>query len=226
MQAIVETTFDVVYLSSVIVLGILLYVGSDGSRQYQLFGIMAVVLGVGDAFHLVPRAYALLTTGLESNIYYLGIGKLVTSITMTVFYLILYHAYELRYKVKSSRVLTIMMYVLAASRIALTLLPQNEWTSINPPLRFAIYRNIPFTVIGVIVIILYYKASREKKDVAFKNLWLSIVLSFGFYLPVVLFSNIYPIVGALMIPKTLAYVWTVVIAYKAMRKEGEDYNEW
>ncbi len=219
MQAIIETSFDVVYLSSVIVLGVMLYVGSNGRRQYQLFGIMAVVLGLGDAFHLVPRAYALLATGLEANVYYLGIGKLITSITMTVFYVILYHGYRIRYKVSGKKGLTVSIYLLAALRIALSLLPQNEWTSLHPPLCFAIYRNIPFTIIGLITIVLYFKASRENDDKNFKNLWLSIVLSFGFYLPVVLFSNTYPIVGALMIPKTLAYVWTVVITYRAMKSE-------
>ena len=34
-----------------------------GNRQFTMFGIMAVLLGSGDAFHLVPRAVALCTTG-------------------------------------------------------------------------------------------------------------------------------------------------------------------
>ena len=37
-----------------------------GNRQFTMFGIMAVLLGSGDAFHLVPRAVALCTTGLEN----------------------------------------------------------------------------------------------------------------------------------------------------------------
>ena len=45
---------------------------------------MAVVLGAGDSFHLVPRAIALCTTGLESYTVPLGMGKWITSITMTV----------------------------------------------------------------------------------------------------------------------------------------------
>ena len=64
MQAIFETLFDVVYLVTVITLGILMIRGSKGRRQYLLYGVMAVTLGCGDAFHLVPRAVALCTTGL------------------------------------------------------------------------------------------------------------------------------------------------------------------
>ena len=58
MQAIVETLFDTVYLFSVITIGIRMIAKSKGSRQYRLFGIMAVVLGIGDSFHLIPRATA------------------------------------------------------------------------------------------------------------------------------------------------------------------------
>ena len=38
----------------------------EASRQFELFGWMAVVLGAGDSFHLVPRALALCATGLDS----------------------------------------------------------------------------------------------------------------------------------------------------------------
>ena len=59
MQALVETLFDAVYLVSVITIGILMIRGSKGNRQFQLFGWMAVLLGAGDSFHLIPRALAL-----------------------------------------------------------------------------------------------------------------------------------------------------------------------
>ena len=55
MQAIFETLFDIVYLVTVITLGIRMIRGSRGRKQYLLYGIMAVTLGCGDAFHLVPR---------------------------------------------------------------------------------------------------------------------------------------------------------------------------
>lgn len=37
MQAIVETSFDVVYLTTVITIGILMIRGSRGNRQFRLF---------------------------------------------------------------------------------------------------------------------------------------------------------------------------------------------
>lgn len=217
MQAIMETVFDVVYLTTVVTLGILMIKGNRGNRQYLLFGIMAVTLGLGDSFHLVPRAIALCTTGLQDYTVALGIGKWITSITMTIFYVILYYVWRLRYHVEGRNNLTIAMYVLAALRIALCMFPQNAWTSANAPLSWGIYRNIPFTLMGLMVIILFYQSSRQKQDKAFYNMWLTIVLSFAFYIPVVLFADTIPMVGMLMIPKTCAYVWTVWLGYSDMK---------
>ena len=78
MQAFVETLFDAVYLITVITIGILMIRGSGEKVQFRLFGFMAVVLGAGDAFHLVSRAYALCTTGLENYTVPLGLGKWIT----------------------------------------------------------------------------------------------------------------------------------------------------
>lgn len=66
---------------------------------------------------------------------------------------------------------------------------------------------------------LFYRSAKEKQDAAFHWLWLTVVLGFACYLPVVLFADTVPAMGMLMIPKTCAYVWTVWIGYNAMKKE-------
>ena len=197
MQAIVETVFDAVYLVSVITIGILMIRGCKGSHQFKLFGLMAVVLGAGDSFHLIPRALALCTTGFENFTVPLGLGKWITSVTMTVFYVLLYYVWRERYRVKGSNGLTAAVYGLAAVRVILCMMPQNQWLSDGSPLSWDICRNIPFALMGLLII----------------------VLSFGFYIPVVLWANAIPMIGMLMIPKTCAYVWTVLIGYSAMKKE-------
>ena len=218
MQAIFETLFDIVYLVGVITLGVLMLRGSRGRRQFRLYGAMAVTLGCGDAFHLVPRAVALCTTGLEQYTAALGIGKLVTSITMTAFYVLLYYVWRARYEVKGRSELTVAVWVLALSRAALCLMPQNAWTSAQPPLSWGIWRNIPFTLLGALVVVLFYRGAKEKRDGDFRWLWLTVVVSFACYIPVVLFADSVPAVGMLMIPKTCAYVCTVWIGYRAMKR--------
>lgn len=214
-----ETAFDVVYLITVITIGILMIRKSQGRKQYLLFGIMAVTLGVGDAFHLVPRALALCTTGLENYTTALGTGKFITSITMTVFYILLYYVWRLRYQIQGKTEITAAVYLLSAVRIVLCLFPQNKWTSADAPLSWGIYRNIPFALLGLLIIILFYQSAKKAQDQEFRFMWLTIVLSFGFYIPVVLFADTIPMIGMLMIPKTCAYVWTVLIGYWSMKKE-------
>ena len=219
MQAIVETLFDICYLATVLTVGIRIIQGAKGSRQFELFGWMAVVLGAGDSFHLVPRALALCTTGLDSFAFQLGLGKWITSVTMTVFYVLLYYVWRERYEVKGQKSLTVAVYTLSVARVILCMMPQNQWLTDRSPLIWGICRNIPFALLGILVIVLFYRSAKERDDKAFGWMWLTIVLSFGFYIPVVLWAEADPMIGMLMIPKTCAYVWTVMIGYNAMKKE-------
>ena len=219
MQVIMETAFDILYLTTVIALGLAMIRGSRGNRQFRLFGCMAVVLGAGDAFHLVPRALALCTTGLENYTAALGAGKWITSVTMPAFYVRLYHVWRQRYRVQGRQALTGAVYALAGLRVALCMMPQNGWLGPDAPLSWGIYRNIPFALLGGVMVVLFYRSAKAAHDAAFRWMWLTIVLSFAFYIPVVLWADALPLIGMLMIPKTCAYVWTVLIGYRAMKRE-------
>lgn len=221
MQAIMEPIFEIPYLIGVVILGIMILRMAKGEKQFVLFGIMAIVLGCGDAFHLVPRMWALFTVGtttMAEHAAALGFGKLVTSITMTVFYVMLYHVWQLRYKKKSTP-LTACIYILAICRVALCLFSQNLWLSMDAPLSWGIYRNIPFAILGLIIIILYFKNAGRNQDNTFRFMWLAITLSFAFYIPVVLFADKIPIIGMLMIPKTCAYVWIVWMGFQSAKEK-------
>ena len=212
-QAIAETVFDVIYLSFALIAGLTMLIkGRD--PLVKKAGLMAALLGGGDAFHLVPRCYALWTTGLEANAAALGTGKFITSITMTVFYLLLYYIWRDRYQIRNRKSLTVTMWTLTALRIGLCFLPQNEWLSYVQPLSFGLLRNLPFAIMGIIIIVIFAQEAKETGDRIFRFIPLSVGLSFVFYLPVVLFAGIAPIIGVLMIPKTLAYVWVVLMAWK------------
>ncbi|MGN0625613.1 MAG: hypothetical protein ACI4I8_05040 [Oscillospiraceae bacterium] len=83
----------------------------------------------------------------------------------------------------------------------------------------AIYRNIPFAILGALIVVLFFQRARERQNRPFRHLRLTVVLSFACYIPVVLFADQIPVMGMLMIPKTCAYVWTVLIGRYAMKKE-------
>jgi hypothetical protein len=157
---------------------------------------------------------------MDANFAALGFGTLVTSVTMTVFYVMFYQFMRMRYNHAGKIPPSITVYVLAAARIALCLFPQNAWLSADAPRVWGIYRNIPFVLLGAHLIRLVDKEARRHKDRAFRQAWLAIALSFAFYIPVVLFADAVPVVGMLMLPKTVCYVWLVLMGFKAQRREN------
>ena len=89
MGKIMEALFCIFYLIATTVIGILILKQSKGKKAFIVFGVMALVLVSGDSFHLVPRILVAFDKNGDYHVA-LGLGKLVTSITMTFFYLILY----------------------------------------------------------------------------------------------------------------------------------------
>ena len=164
-----------------------------------------MLLGAGDAFHLVPRALAFCTTGLEHLTVPLGMGKFITSITMTVFYIILYDVRRVRYQVRGRNEITAAGVPRRSPDRALLLPPermaQRQCTSPGDLPEHPLCAAGPSRLHRSVL-----KSARETKDAAFRNMWLTIVLSFAFYIPVVLWADAIPMIGMLMIPKTCAYV--------------------
>lgn len=208
-----EALFCVLYLIVTSVLGVSIIKCSKDNRESRLFGIMTLVLVSGDAFHLVPRIMAAVNKAGDYS-KAMGIGTFITSITMTIFYFILYCIFEMRNN-KKNVILKTCIGLLAVFRIILCLMPQNDWTGESPVL-WGIYRNIPFVIIGIIMVVLYFW---QRNDQPYKFMWLAILLSFAFYIPVVLWADVSPMIGMLMLPKTCMYVWMVVMGYKVAKSK-------
>lgn len=208
---LIESIFDCIYLSTVLVSAVLLYISSNiGSERWQ-FGLMALILGVGDAFHLVPRVYAMWDSKRGNHTAILGIGRQITSITMTIFYIVLWGIGANRYADVVTVPMTIVVCTLAALRIVLCLLPQNRWMSEKSPLIWGILRNVPFFALGILVMLLFGTGSRTSGGFSF--LWLAVLISFVCYLPVVLFAHRTPKVGMLMLPKSCAYAAIILMGF-------------
>lgn len=211
MPALPESIFDICYLVFAIVSGILLLKKSKGRKYVRIFGIMTLLLGCGDAFHLVPRVLNYWTDGDYTAA--LGIGKLVTSITMTLFYILIEYARRDRYKIAGEKGVLASVWILGIIRIALCCFPQNGWTSAEPSLLWGILRNIPFALLGILTVVLWLRSAKNDKPL--RLMWLAVTLSFLFYIPVVLFAQTMPMIGMLMLPKTCMYVWMIVMFKKA-----------
>ena len=214
-----ESLFDVAYLVMVVALGVrLLLEDAEGAK---LFGIMAILLGLGDSFHLLPRIMSHLNPeGFEAYESALSWGQFVTSITMTIFYLLYYYYYK-RISESNSKGKDILMYGLVIARIVLILLPQNEWGQMPGNFTFGIIRNIPFAILGILLIIWSWQ---DRNKPGLKYMAELIFFSFLFYIPVVLWANVVPAIGALMMPKTVAYLLLVIVGYRYFIKEFKSVN--
>lgn len=128
---------------------------------------MAVTLGAGDVFHLIPRAVALCTTGLDSFTAALGIGKWITSITMTIFYVLLYYVWRIRYKIQGNNSITWPFTCSQQQELRCVCSHKMRGHRADAPLSWGIYRNIPFALLGLLIIILFYRSAKQNKDHAF-----------------------------------------------------------
>lgn len=211
-----ESSFDILYLLFAIVSGCVILFRSR-SKTEKMMGAAALILGCGDAFHLVPRV---LNYFVDADFTVaLGVGKLITSVTMTVFYLLLYYIRRDVYGETPSRGLTASVWALSAVRIALCLFPQNGWLTNTAPLTWSILRNIPFVILGAIICVLYFKKRGEIKP--FRPMWVYILLSFLFYIPVAVGAGFVPMLGMLMLPKTVCYILMIVAFLRMTGKKAD-----
>ena len=211
-----ETIFEVIYLAFAIFSGVFILIKKKGNTAYILLALAILLLGIGDAFHLVPRMIALNSTGLDNYKVELGLGKLVTSITMTFFYVIMYIFLIARYKKNPPMWLHIIYGLLFVVRIILVALPQNNWYG-DSPYTWNIYRNIPFVIMGIIFIVMSFIYC--KGDKYFKWMWLLVILSFVFYLVTALGATYVPMLGLMMLPKTICYMVIFIFALLSAKQE-------
>lgn len=136
-----ESAFDILYLLLAVICGILI-IRRAHSKTGKLMGTAALILGFGDAFHLVPR---------------------------------------------------VLNYFVDADLTA---------------------------ALGALIIVLYY----QKRNVSrrFRYIWLYILLSFLFYLPVAVGAGAIPLLGMLMLPKTVCYILMICTFYSAAAKGETD----
>ena len=218
MRAAFETGFYYLYLIFIIGLGIYLLI----KKKSVYFAVACILLGLGDAFHLIPRAIGLYTKTLDNpspNLaLFLGVGKLVTSITMTIFYVLMYLYIYKRINKTRNIYVDLVVVALFIARIMLLCYPQNQWATNGNDLYWGIYRNIPFVLLGALVVYLLFKYCRKEKYLSI--MWILVILSFIFYLLVVLLAGTYSWVGMMMLPKTICYIYIGVLGYLDSKKHN------
>lgn len=216
MPDLMEAIFDACYLIFDLIAGILFFVYSKGNPLFILYGVLTLTLCGGDAFHLVPRIKRAVYGTNDKIKRQLGIGLQVSSITMTVFYIILLFIWKLTFPTLTAPAwIEAMIWISAIIRIVVCFLPQNNWTSEEGNRKLSLIRNAVFAVTGIGVILLY-AISGNMYDLHLNRMVAAIIISFGCYIPVTLWSKKKPMIGLLMIPKTCAYMWVIVMGLQLL----------
>lgn len=217
-----ESAFNVFYLVTIYIL-IFLMIKAAGNLSKENKGIPRLLiagfalLALGDTGHVGFRVAAYLLGGLEAHAVLLGIGSMATAVTVTGLYLLFV---EIWYKTnnKARGGLYFILMLTGLIRIALIFFPQNQWESIVPPFDWSLYRNIPLMLLGAGAAWLFFRAG-EKKEY-FRNMGILVAASYAFYLPVILFVQQVPLLGMLMIPKTLAYLGMAIVSLREIKRLG------
>jgi len=228
MKDIMETAFNVLYLVIIwgIVLKMMVKIKGINSKEQTLANTILwafAFLAIGDTGHVGFRVVAFFKGGLAANSALLGVGKLATAITITIFYVLLIKVWKLRFNEKYNS-FTWFLFAVAIIRIVILFLPGNEWSSEIAPFNWTLYRNIPLMILGLSVAYLILNNAIKAKDKTFKWIGIMILISYGFYIPVILFVNAIPALGMLMIPKTIAYLAAAFIAYNGVFKGSSRIN--
>mgnify|MGYP000027432177 FL=1 len=153
---VMEAIFDAAYLIFDLVAAILFFTFSKGNILFVLYGILTLTLCGGDAFHLVPRIIRAVRGSDEKIKRQLGIGLQVSSVTMTVFYIILMYVWKFTFpEMIIPTIVEAVVWISAVVRIVICMFPQNNWCTDEGNMKLSIIRNAVFAVTGIGVIILY-----------------------------------------------------------------------
>ena len=224
-----ETIFNILYLSSIWGLTYAMYkrlpkLNKKITPLANLIVAAFALLALGDSGHVGFRVLALIFGGPESTvsiagtpIRWISLGTLATTATVTVFYVLVLIIWKKRYD-KEYGWFGYFLFFMAIMRMVMTMLPINDWNASMPSQPWATYRNIPLMIQGLGVAYLILRDAKEASDKAFMQIGYMILVSYTFFIPVILFVQKMPLIGMLMIPKTLAYVAIAIIAYKNIFK--------
>lgn len=213
---VMEAIFDAAYLIFDLIAAILFFLFSKGNVLFILYGILTLALCGGDAFHLVPRIKRVVWGSNERIKKQLGIGLQVSSITMTAFYIILMYIWKFTFpEYKVPVIIEAIIWISAIVRMVICLFPQNNWCTEEGNRTLSVIRNAVFAVTGIGVILLYL-ISGNANGYHMTRMVAAILISFGCYIPVTLFSKTKPRVGLLMIPKTCAYMWIITMGLQLL----------
>ncbi len=224
-----EIGFDVLYLIAIWTLSLLMLSRRNNlppgvSKAPMLLAWGFFLLSLGDSGHVGFRVLAYALGGLEKHPALIAWGSMTTKITLALLYILILEAWRERNERPRGIVYALLM---GAGILRLALLVAQIVQGNVTQDEMSVTGNVLLIIQGIGAAILILVDGIKKGDRVFTNLSAMIFTSYLFYIPVPLFVERVPMIGMLMIPKTLAYVgmaWITFTTFFRQRSELPNGN--
>lgn len=229
MRMWIEIIFNITYLVVIWGLVIAMLLRRDElppaqRRMSDWITAAFALLALGDTGHVGFRVWAYALGGLESRISLIGnsislvgAGALMTAVNVTLFYMLMLEVWRLRFR-RQYGTFEYFLLIAGATRLYMLTLSINDWWRVVPDQPWSTIRNIPLMIQGLGLAYIILRDAIAKHDTTFRWIGICILISYACYIPVILFVQQAPMIGMLMIPKTMAYVAIGFLAYFDLHK--------
>ena len=188
------------------------------TAKYIRFAFISLL--IGDLGHVGARLITFFSENSASNYEIFGIGVFLEMVGLTFLFIFYTIAWRIHFTKPNALFFKSLIGVGIVGLIIFTF-PQNQWNTEPISYEWLIIRNIPWLIQGLTLAILIIRDAKVAKDPLLVRIGILIFISFFFYIPVIFFASIEPMLGMLMIPGTIIYMLWQYASYKRFFKGNE-----
>jgi len=188
------------------------------TAKYILLAFLSLM--IGDLGHVGARLVTFFSENFTLAYGIFGIGVLIEMIGLIFLFIFYTNAWRIHFNKPNNLIFKSLIGVGIIGLIIFTF-PQNQWNTEPISYEWLIFRNIPWLILGIVLASLIIRDARAVKDPILIRIGILILISFLFYMPVIFFGSIEPMLGMLMIPGTIIYMLWQYNSYKRFFKGNE-----
>jgi len=224
-QVMMEMTFSVIYLIYICVIVILMLKNMKNVNQKEILTAKRILLAflalfIGDLGHVGARLFDFFSVEVEINYVILGIGSLFEMVGLIFLFMLFTDAWRVQFNHPKNLLFKVLIGIGIVGLI-IFVFPQNQWTAQSTPYEWLVIRNIPWLIQGVALSILIYRDAKAVEDKKLVRIGIYIFISYFFYMPVIFFGELAPMLGMLMIIGTIVFMLWQYTSYSRFFKKRE-----
>ena len=224
-QVMMEMTFSVIYLIYICAIVFLMSKNMKNVNQKEIMTAKRILLAffallIGDLGHVGARVIVFFSAEVEMNYVILGIGSLFEAVGLIFLFMLFTDAWRVHFNHPKNLLFKVLIGIGIVGLI-IFVFPQNQWTAQTSPYEWLVIRNIPWLIQGVALSILIYRDAKAVDDKQLVRIGIYIFISYFFYMPVIFFGEIAPMLGMLMIIGTIVFMLWQYTSYSRFFKKRE-----